>query len=75
MDERELSNRIEYIICCIGAFAERFSLSNSQAYKYLKRFDGLSFLDKYYRIEHTFSINDAVDDLVIICNRNGGVLK
>ena len=74
MSERELSNRIEYMICCIGAFVERFSLSNSQAYKYLKRFDGLDFLDQHYHIEHTFSIDDAVDDLAIICNRNGGAL-
>lgn len=75
MGERELSNRIEYMICCIGAFAERFSLSNSQAYKYLKHFEGLAFLDKHYHIEHTFSIDDAVDDLAVICNRNGGALK
>ena len=38
MSNRELSNRIEYFVGCIGAFAEKYSLSNSQAYKYLKRF-------------------------------------
>ena len=44
MSNRELSNRIEYFVGCIGAFAEKYSLSNSQAYKYLKRFSGLDFL-------------------------------
>ncbi|MEO5139177.1 DUF3791 domain-containing protein, partial [Bacteroides ovatus] len=55
MSNRELSNRIEYFVGCIGAFAEKYSLSNSQAYKYLKRFSGLDFLEEFYDIEHTFS--------------------
>ena len=62
MSNRELSNRIEYFVGCIGAFAEKYSLSNSQAYKYLKRFSGLDFLE------------EAVDDLTKICQRNGGAL-
>ena len=62
MSNRELSNRIEYFVGCIGAFAEKYSLSNSQAYKYLKRFSGLDFLEEFYDIEHTFSIEEAVDD-------------
>ena len=74
MSNRELSNRIEYFVGCIGALAEKYSLSNSQAYKYLKRFSGLDFLEEFYDIEHTFSIEEAVDDLTKICQRNGGAL-
>jgi hypothetical protein len=74
MNERELSNRLEYFVACIGAFAEKYSLTNSQAYKYLKRFAGLDFLNEFYNIEHTFSIEEAVDDLTTICQRNGGAL-
>ena len=74
MSNRELSNRIEYFVGCIGAFAEKYSLSNSQAYKYLKRFSGLDFLEEFYDIEHTFSIEEAVDYLTKICQRNGGAL-
>ena len=69
MSNRELSNRIEYFVGCIGAFAEKYSLSNSQAYKYLKRFSGLDFLEEFYDIEQ-----EAVDDLTKICQRNGGAL-
>jgi len=58
MNNRELSNQVEYIVGCIGAFAEKHSLSNSQAYKYLKRFAGLIFLEEFYDIEHTFSIEE-----------------
>lgn len=74
MNDKEQSNRLAYFIGCIGAFAEKYSLTNSQAYRYLKRFSGLDFLDEFYEVEHTFSIEEAVDDLTAICQRNGGAL-
>lgn len=72
MINREISNRIDYIVACIGAFALRFKLSNQQAYAYLKRYLGLQFLFECYEVEHTLSIDDAVSDLQAICMRNGG---
>lgn len=74
MGKKEISDRIEYIIVCTGEFAQRHSLSNSQAYAYLKRFSGIDFLQDYYEAEHTLSIDEAVDDLTAICHRNGGAL-
>lgn len=74
MGKKEISDRIEYIISCTGEFALRHSLTNSQAYAYLKRFSGIDFLQNYYEAEHTLSIDEAVDDLATICHRNGGVL-
>ena len=71
---RELSNQIEYIACCIGLFANKFHLSNQEAYKYLLRFGGLSFLYEFYDIEHTLSLEDAIDDITLITKRNGGAL-
>lgn len=68
------SEILEYIVCCVGAFAERFSITNSQAYKYLRQYQGLAFLHKHYNIEHTFSIDDAVEDCARICMRHGGAL-
>lgn len=65
---------LEYLICCIGAFAERFSISNGQAYRYLKQYQGLAYLQKHYNIVHTFSIDDAVEDCAHICSRHGGAL-
>ncbi len=37
MDKKELLNRIEYLVSCIGAFAQIYHLTNSQAYAYLRR--------------------------------------
>lgn len=72
--ELETQNRVTYIIYCVSAFANKYGLSNKQAYSYLNRFKGLHFLDECYEAEHQLSINDAIDDLSVICHRNGGAL-
>lgn len=72
MDKKEIFNKIEYVIACVGAFAQRFKLSNAQAYAYLRRYAGIDFLIDCYAAERTLSIDDAVSDLQIICQREGG---
>ena len=62
MDKKEIFDRIEYVVACVGAFAQRYNLSNSQAYAYLRRFTGIEFLLDCYAAEHTLSIDDAVSD-------------
>ena len=72
MNKKELLDRIEYVVACVGAFAQRYNLSNMQTYAYLRRFTGIDFLLECYAAEHTLSIDDAVSDLQIICRREGG---
>ena len=72
MDKKEIFDRIEYVVACVGAFAQRFKLSNTQSYAYLRRFTGIDFLLDCYAAEHTLSIDDAVSDLQVICRREGG---
>lgn len=72
MDKKEILDRIEYVVACVGAFAQQYDLSNTQAYAYLRRFTGIDFLLDCYAAEHTLSIEDAVSDLQIICSREGG---
>ena len=43
-----IKNKIIYIDYCIGAFADKYGLTNKQAYAYLSRFKGLAFLDECY---------------------------
>ena len=71
---KEQINIIEYLVGVIGAFAKHFSLTNAKAYRYLRDFKGLEFLTKHYGIEHTLSIEDAVEDCAIVCYRHGGAL-
>ncbi len=75
MDKKELLNRIEYLVSCIGAFAQSYHLTNSQAYAYLQRYTGIDFLLDCYEAEHTLSIEDAVADLQTICYREGGRIE
>lgn len=70
----ELENKTYYIIYCVSQFAQRFGLSLKQSYAYLKRYKGLEFLYECYGAEHLFSLDDAVDDLAVICHRYGGGL-
>lgn len=71
---RQLQNKVTYVIYCINAFAVRYRLTAKQAFAYLQRFKGLEFLDECYEAEHQLSLDDAVNDLSIICKRNGGAL-
>ena len=73
--KKQLQNRVTYIIYCIHAFGERYSLNAKQAFAYLQRFKGLAFLEECYEAEHQLSIHDAVNDLSVICKRNGGGLE
>ena len=68
-------NIIEYVNCCVGAFPNRFGLPLAQSYAYLRRFQGIDFLIDCYAAEHTLSIDDAVEDLVTLCKKNGGRLS
>lgn len=69
---QEIQNRINYTVMCIGAFSATHSLHPQEGYQYLKRYGGISFLKDCYDAEHLLSIEDAVDDLTVLCQRQGG---
>ena len=69
-----LKNKLEYIIAVVSEFAARFSLNPQQAYRYLDRFKGIDFVDKFYNVEHTQSFEEVVEDLALFCRKNGGQL-
>lgn len=69
---KDITDRIEYVVCCVGAFAARHKLTNYQAYNYLNRYSGIDFLLDCYSAEHTLSIDDAIDDIQAICYKKGG---
>ena len=72
---REETNQIRYIIALIAEFAKKFNLGQRQAFNYLKRFKGIDYLMSFYDVLHTQSSEDAIHDITIICERNGGTLK
>lgn len=72
MYKKEIFNRIEYVVASVGAFAQRYNLSNMQGNACLCRFIGIDFLLECYTAEHILSIDRAVSDLQIICQWEGG---
>lgn len=65
---------INYAVACVSEFANRYNLSTKEAFQYLYKYKGIEFLKENYEIEHTLSLDDALDDLFIICKNNGGTL-
>lgn len=69
-----IEDKIAFIVAVVNEFADAFSLNSQQAYRYLDRFKGIDFVDKFYNVEHTQSFEDVVEDLALYCRKNGGVL-
>jgi len=68
-------NHIQYYITCISAFSNRKGLNKKDAFNYLYDHHGIEFLIDCYDAEHTLSIDDAVDDLTLVCKNNGGTVE
>lgn len=64
----------EYIIALVNEFAKRFSLSDKQAYNYIRHHQGIAFLEKNYGIIHTLDFKEAVESVVDYCRKSGGEL-
>lgn len=65
-------NLIDYIVVCISEFANRYKMDMRDSYIYLSRNKGLEFIKEFYDVEHTLSFEDVLDDLTVICRKNGG---
>lgn len=68
-------NVLDYIVICISEFADRYKMHMRDAYLFLSRNKGIDFLKEFYDVEHTLSFDDVLDDLVVICRKNGGTIS
>ena len=51
---------IPFLTACIQAFGRRFSMTRQAAFR--------------YHVEHLQSMDETIDDLLVICQKNGGTL-
>ncbi len=65
---------IPFLTACIQTFAHRFAMTRQAAFRYLQKHKGLAFLIEFYDVEHLQSIDETIDDVIIICQKNGGSL-
>ena len=49
-------------------------MTRQAAFRYLQEHKALSFLVEFYDVEHLQSMDDTVDDMILICRQNGGTL-
>lgn len=70
----DLRNKVEYLVVVISEFGRQHGCTFQEAYRYLKQYKGIEFLVRSYKVEHLFSIEDAVDDLTKYCYHRGGAL-
>ena len=71
----EQRKQINYAVALVSEFAKKYGLSSKAAFAFLDRYKAIEFLKENYEIEHTLSFDEAVDDMMIICSSNGGVLE
>ena len=53
-------------------FAQRFAVTRQEAFRYLQEHKALAFLIEFYDVEHLQSMEDTIDDMLVICQQNGG---
>ncbi|MBW9146570.1 DUF3791 domain-containing protein [Clostridium estertheticum] len=74
LKDREL-NKVRYMVVCVNEFADRLNINGKEAFNYLNKHKAINFLLNNYEIEHTLSIDEAVDDMVIVSKNNGGTIQ
>ena len=71
----EQRKQINYAVALVSEFAKKHRLSQQEAFAFLYKYKAIEFLKENYDIEHTLSFDEAVEDMMIICSNNGGVLS
>ena len=71
---KEAQNKITYIVYCVEGIADKYGMSAADAFSYLDKYQGLTFLDDCYEAEHQLPLSQTITDLSKICQRNGGHL-
>ena len=70
----EQKRKIGFTVVCVNEFANKHNLSVKEAFQYLFQFKGIAFIKENYDVEHTLDFETILEDLEILCKRNGGTL-
>ena len=72
MAEVPVKDKIEFTVALVSDFAKKYSLSTTQAFNYLDRFNAIDFVNQHYNITHTLPFAEIIDDLSLYCKNHGG---
>ena len=70
----EQKQKIGFTVACVDEFARQHNLSAWEAFRYLFQFKGIAFIKENYDVEHTLDFGTILEDLSVLCRRNGGLL-
>ena len=70
----EQKRKIGFTVACVNEFANKHNLSAKEAFQYLIQFKGIAFIKENYDVEHTLDFETILEDLEILCKKNGGTL-
>lgn len=71
---KEEKNMIDYIVVCVNEFGDKIGINYRDAFNYLNKYKAIKFIKENYEIEHTLSLDDAIEDMMMVASNNGGHL-
>lgn len=71
----EQKEKIGFTVACVSEFAQQHNISLQESFRYLFQFKGIAFIKENYEVEHTLDFGTIIEDLGILCRKNGGACK
>lgn len=71
---KKTENKADYLILFTREYAKRHNISEKQAFNYLDRHKGMSFLSRQYNAMHVFDFDYAISSIDEVCQANSGLL-
>jgi hypothetical protein len=71
--DRETQDKVAFMTFIIQMFTAAYKMSGPDAYRYLKQYGGIDFLDKHWWALHTDNHYWAIRDMYKVCRSNGGL--
>ena len=71
--DKATSDKVSFISYIIPKFADEYKMKIQDAYFYLKKYGGLSFLFENWWALHVDNPIWATRDIYTICKQNGGI--
>lgn len=70
---RDMTDQVEFTIACVNEFAQRHGMTNVAAFRYLDSYKGLDYIVSGYESLRCQPLELTLEDLRVICRRNGGL--
>ena len=71
---RKEKKMINFTVACVTEYAQKHNLSLKEAFQYLFQFKGIEFIKDNFETEHTLPFDTILEDIDVLCKRNGGML-